>query len=221
MFGHMNKYAILVLAALLVAALVITTAVAAPRGAKMRQCDQGMGQCQGMQQQIADKLGLTEDQKAQIKTIVEKYREQIRQVMQSSLTQDEKRTQAQALRQEMRGAIEQVLTPEQREKARQMLANAGKQMKQRFHECLKKLDLSAEQTDKIKSIREAGMEKVRAIKVDTTLSAEEKRSRVQVIRKETHEQVMSVLTPEQRAKLSQMCPKMGQGGQGKMQRKNG
>ncbi|MEN6520778.1 MAG: hypothetical protein ABFD46_06455 [Armatimonadota bacterium] len=208
MFSRTNKYAVLVLAVLLVTALVVMAAVASPGGARSggKMCPKG--QCI---QQAAEKLGLTDAQKAQIQTIVKNHREQIRQAMQSSLTQEQKQAKVQELRKEMKSAIEQVLTPEQREKAKQMREEARKEMKQRAQERMKALGLTDEQLAEIKTIKEAGMEKVKAIRANTSLPAQERRSQIQAVRKDTHEQVMSVLTPEQREKFQQMHQRMGQG----------
>ncbi|MEN6370749.1 MAG: hypothetical protein ABFD64_01940 [Armatimonadota bacterium] len=208
MFSHTNKYVVLVLAALLVAALVVTAAVAFPSGARPggKMCPKGQ-----YMQQAAGKLGLTDAQKTQIQTIVKNHRDQIRQVMQSNLAQNEKQARVQALRKDMKSAIEQVLTPEQREKAKQMREQVRKERQQRAQERMKALGLSDEQVAKIKSIRAAGMEKVKAIRANASLSAQERMSQIQAVRKDTRDQVMSVLTPEQREKLQQMHPQMGQG----------
>jgi len=214
MFGHTNKYLTMLVAALFAIALVMTAAVAVPRGTKAgagMKIRQGQGKImrQGMRHRAADKLGLTQEQKTQIQSIIQQHRGQIQQIMKSGLASEAKRAQAKAIRLEMKNAIEQVLTPEQREKSRQMFTKAvagKKQMKQRFQQCLKDINLTQDQKDRIPAIKKAGMDRVRGVKKDATLSADQKMARIQAIRQETREQIKTVLTPEQLEKLVHMCP---------------
>jgi Spy/CpxP family protein refolding chaperone len=63
-----------------------------------------------------DAENLTDAQKAQIKPIVQKYRDQFKALRAQNLDPQAKREQAQTLRKQMREEIARVLTPEQRQK---------------------------------------------------------------------------------------------------------
>ncbi|MGQ9807168.1 MAG: hypothetical protein ACUVSM_11520 [Armatimonadota bacterium] len=65
------------------------------------------------------------------------------------------------------------------------------------------VQLTAEQQERIRQIRQDGAREAAAVMADPNLTAQEKSRRVQEIRAQTHEQVMSVLTPEQRRQFEQ------------------
>lgn len=61
-----------------------------------------------------------------------------------------------------------------------------------------KLNLTQDQKNQIKGIRENAKSEIEAIRSDSSLSPQQKRKKIHEIRRETHKQVMGVLTPEQR-----------------------
>ncbi|BCW97950.1 MAG: hypothetical protein KatS3mg024_0777 [Armatimonadota bacterium] len=65
------------------------------------------------------------------------------------------------------------------------------------------VQLTAEQQERIRQIRQDGARQVAAVMADPNLTAQERALRVQEIRTQTHEQVMSVFTPEQRRQFEQ------------------
>lgn len=168
-------------------------------------CDQDSGcmcccccQCGMMgQQKIAETLNLTTDQKSRMQAIFAEQKNKVQQLMQSSLTPDEKKVKCQELREGMRQQIEAILTPEQLEKAKELWKNVKC--------CLQQLDLSPEQKEKIVAICKQTMQDMRDIKSDTQLSEQEKMEKSKALRDKMCEQVMSLLTPEQKDKMKQMC----------------
>lgn len=83
-----------------------------------------------MGERMAKQLGLSEDQKTQIKAINESYRPQFDALRDdASLTKEQRREKLQALQKERVGKVDAVLTPEQRTKAQEMRAKHQERMK--------------------------------------------------------------------------------------------
>ena len=61
-----------------------------------------------------------------------------------------------------------------------------------------KLNLSPEQRKELQQIREDGRAQVQAVRNDPSLTPAQKKHRIRQIRKTMHQQVMGVLSPEQR-----------------------
>jgi Spy/CpxP family protein refolding chaperone len=72
---------------------------------------------------------------------------------------------------------------------------------QRFAEAL---NLTPDQKEAIKSIRENEKQQAQAIKNDTSLTPEQKKAKFKELRKSSHEQMMAKLTPEQQQKFKEM-----------------
>jgi len=70
-------------------------------------------------------------------------------------------------------------------------------MRERMQETARELNLTPEQTAKLQTIVRERMEKMRDLRQDTSLSAEEKREKLQAGREELIADVKKVLTPEQ------------------------
>lgn len=163
-----------------------------PRGAKRTNAGQ----------RIVKRLGLTQEQIREIKTIREHYREHIRPIAQSNLTKDQKKAQIRDLRNQEKSEITAKLTPEQQAKAKTLWAKHRKGMRGvRMHRPMAQLNLSDSQAASIKNIRQDAQVQARAIKSDTSLDQASKKAGLQALRKDTHERVLSVLTADQRAKL--------------------
>ncbi len=70
-------------------------------------------------------------------------------------------------------------------------------MRERMQETARELNLTLEQTAKLQTIVRERMEKMRALRQDTSLSSEERREKFQAGREELLAEVKKVLTPEQ------------------------
>jgi Spy/CpxP family protein refolding chaperone len=75
------------------------------------------------------------------------------------------------------------------------------------------LQLTQDQQAKVKDILNDQWTKQQAIRSNTSLSQQDARKQMRELRKSEHEQIMSVLTPEQQQKAKQMR-KEGKGGKG-------
>ena len=63
------------------------------------------------------------------------------------------------------------------------------------------LNLTDDQKAQIKQIREGARSQADAVKNDSSLSAEQKEAKMRQIHRDSHEQVVKVLTPEQRKQM--------------------
>ena len=68
---------------------------------------------------------------------------------------------------------------------------------------LANLNLTDDQKAQIKQIHEGMRSKVEAVNNDSSLSADQKQAKIQDLRRDTHEQVKKVLTPEQRKQFEE------------------
>ncbi len=68
----------------------------------------------------------------------------------------------------------------------------------------KQLDLTDTQKPKVHEIQKSAMEKVRALREDTSLTSEEKKEKAKAIKEDMATQLKAVLTPEQFAKWQEI-----------------
>jgi len=87
---------------------------------------QGQGQAQGQHgkgmEKLAHVLGLTPQQKASLKPIIQQRRAEIMAIRKESLPKEQKMAQMKAIRQSSDQQIKSILTPEQQQKLAQFLA---------------------------------------------------------------------------------------------------
>src|SRR6185437_3646108 len=62
----------------------------------------------------------------------------------------------------------------------------------------KKLNLTEDQKKQFRNIRQDSMKQAKAIRTDSSLTEDQKREKMHQLRKEQHQQMFSVLTPEQK-----------------------
>jgi Spy/CpxP family protein refolding chaperone len=75
------------------------------------------------------------------------------------------------------------------------------QMREGLQETVNELNLTDDQKTELKPIFDDAKSKRAAIMSDTSLSADDKKAKMQELRKDTRSKVDGVLTPEQRAQL--------------------
>jgi Spy/CpxP family protein refolding chaperone len=68
---------------------------------------------------------------------------------------------------------------------------------------LANLNLTEDQKTQIKQIHEGTRSKIEAVNNDSSLSADQKQAKIHDLRRDTHEQVKKVLTPEQRKQFEE------------------
>jgi len=105
-------------------AFCLTAAVAAPifaQSAPTQAQPQGRHHGEGRLKKLADYLGLTDAQKAQIKPILENARQQAKIIRQNmTLSPEDKKTQEKELRKSTMEQIKAILTPDQLAKLKAM-----------------------------------------------------------------------------------------------------
>ena len=82
---------------------------------------------------------------------------------------------------------------------------------QRLQMMTKQLNLTADQQEKIKPMLENQSQQMQALHQDTTLSQEDRMSKMQQIRQSTNSQIKTVLNPDQQQKFEQMSSRHGHG----------
>lgn len=152
-----------------------------------------------------EKLQLTQDQQAKVKDILsDQWTKQQAIRSNTSLSQQDARTQMRELRKSEHEQIMNVLTPEQQQKAKEMHKGekgargmAGKRMGYMARE----LNLTDAQKAQLKPIFEQQRAQMKALKADTSLTQEQKHEKFQQLRADGRKQFLAVLTPEQQQKL--------------------
>ena len=163
-------------------------------------------------------LALTNDQKAQMKSIRENTRSQVKAVRSdNSLTQDQKKAKIKEIMESSRAQIRQILTPEQQAKFDKMQALRASRRQERREEYAA-LNLTKDQKARMEAIRRDGQSKIAEVRQNTSLTQEQKRAQIKSIVKESMAQCRQVLTPDQLKKLKEMrqearqsrgCPNTG------------
>lgn len=166
----------------------------------------------GRGERLAQALGLTDAQKAQIRPILEKYRPQFRALRSEKLAPEAKGARFADLRTKMQAEIAPILTQQQRDKVAQMRqaranGRCGRHSGFRRHagrRIAQALQLTPDQQQKIQGIVAAHRSDIRSIVAQVRagkLDRTQAHARIKSIREETKTQVESVLTPEQQQKL--------------------
>ncbi|MEI6946931.1 hypothetical protein V9K67_06985 [Paraflavisolibacter sp. H34] len=177
-----------------------------------------------------DELNLTEDQKARMKSIRENHRKQLEDLKkQDKLSEAERTKRRDALQQKFKAEYESVLTSAQK----QQLAKNKEAWKEnkaewkdrkgerkgdrkegrgpgmgdgRFQrgQLPEELGLSADQKQKVAAIHQQYRPRMEALRNDASLSQDQKRSKLEDLRKQQQEQVKKVLTAEQNQKMENL-----------------
>lgn len=188
-----SPLALLVLAAAVMALIISIAQAEPPQGAQGRHPGE-------MMQRMTRELGLTDQQKASIKAIMDEHRTKLDALMASNLPQDQKQAQRLELRKQMRAGILAVLTPEQRVKAEKMW-EAGKELRKDFVECWQELNLTPDQKSSVKSIREQAAADAKAVWADKSLTDQQKHARIAEITEKARQGALALLTPAQKEQL--------------------
>jgi Spy/CpxP family protein refolding chaperone len=164
----------------------------------------------------AGSVGLTDDQRAKMKSIHESTRDQMRALRNDqSLTPEQRHEKARSIREATRQQVLGVLTPQQQELVKNRMERRGELGERQgnrgpgrgFEKGFGRgqgrdaLGLSAEQRTQLNSIHENTRNQVSAIRNDTTLSAEQKVEKIRSLHQSTRQQVSTILTPEQQQRI--------------------
>lgn len=158
----------------------------------------------GHQEIPLKELNLTDGQKESFRAQREAFKQRMEALKkEDNITVKEWKSRIETLKKENLQAMQNILTPEQREKMYNMRTQAGDRSMDRMKE---QLNLTPDQMSQFKKIRNATMKQMKAIRENASLSSDEKKSSMKKLMKEQNEGFEKLLTPEQREKRMQMRP---------------
>jgi Spy/CpxP family protein refolding chaperone len=172
-----------------------------------------------------DDLNLSADQKARLQSIREDFKKQSADLKNNtSLSAEQKQAHRKELHQQFRSQSEAVFTPAQKDqmakkraewkeknkdgkkewkKDGQAKAGKGNHM-QRGQDFQKELGLTTDQQQKMEQMRTDFRNKFSTMRSDNSLTDEQKKAKMQEMRKQQQEQMKSILTPEQIQKMESL-----------------
>lgn len=169
------------------------------------------------------KAELTAEQQNQVKTINENYRKQVADLKAQNLSEDQLKTKKEALHKQHKADLQAILTADQKVKisnAHKEWKDSGRRMNNdsagkgqrrnigakdgKGKEMAAELNLTAEQQEKMKTIRSSYKPKMQALRNDASLTQDQKKEKVKDLMKQQQEEMKTVLTPEQQEKMKSM-----------------
>lgn len=162
----------------------------------------------GMSRLPLKELDLTDAQKESFRKQRESFKKSMEALKkEENITVKEWKSRMEKLRKDNQTALQNILTPEQKAKIQRL---REEQQVRQMQSMKKRLDLSDEQAEQIKSQRAATQKQIKAIRENDRLSATEKREAMQKLMREQKDNMEKILTPEQRVRLKDM-PRPQQG----------
>lgn len=158
---------------------------------------------------MAKKLDFSEDQKTQLKAINADSRKKMQELSKNeSITVKEMRDRKAAIQKDRKLKMEGLLTAEQKTKMAQLKAERKTKNDERYTKRLDKmkstLGLSDEQVTKLKAQRSVTMARAEKIKNNESLSREQKKEQLIVLKADIKEQRNKIFTPEQLKKKEEI-----------------
>ena len=153
------------------------------------------------------KLNLSQEQQDKLIKINKEYRAGIADLKKKEATTTVKdyKAQMQALNKKRRSDADNVFTKEQKDQLQQMRTERKRKFdtadKGRTEKMKSALGLSDDQSAKLKALRAGTQEKIKEIRADKALSDTQKKEQVVAAFKKQHEDMNSILTPEQVKKM--------------------
>ena len=172
-----------------------------------------------------DNLNLSADQKARLQSIREDFKKQSADLKNNTqLSAEEKKTRRKALHEQFRTQSAAVLTPAQKDQMAKMKAewkeknkNTKKEWKrngqakagknktmQRGKNLQNELGLTSDQKQKMEQLRTDFRTRLSSLHSDNSLTQEQKKAKMQELKKQQHEAMKSILTPEQVEKMQSL-----------------
>jgi delta 1-pyrroline-5-carboxylate dehydrogenase len=218
-----RKYGLIILVGFLGAALLAAEANAQPqgggRGARgmggMGPGGGGMGLLMLVQnEKVQKELEIVDDQKTKLTELSTEQRTAMRDMFTSmqDLSQEERQTKMQEMQDKFQKKLADILLPKQLERLKEIQLQAEGPMALANPDIAKALNLTSEQQDKVKAIRDEAQAKVRELFTGMQdLSQEERRAKMtemqtkmQTMTKELGDKLLTILTPDQVAQFDKM-----------------
>jgi Spy/CpxP family protein refolding chaperone len=159
------------------------------------------------------KLNLTQEQKDKMKGINSDFHLKMTDLkkQEATITVKDYKAQMKELGKKRHEQIRGILTQGQKDQLVKMRADAkkrGGEMAQKRMEKMKtELQLSDDQSAKIKALQAGTKQKIKTIREDKSLTDEQKKEQVKATFKKQHDEMNSLLTPEQVKKMEYLKPK--------------
>jgi len=179
----------------------------------------------GHGRKMMDNLNLSEEQKAKLKAEREANKAQLDAIRNdASLSETQKKEKAKSIHEAQKAKMQSILTPAQKaqmEKNKQEAKEKGKQMAQqrtdmteKRKDAMKDLNLSNDQAEKLKAHNQAAHEKMKAIRSNTSLTEEQKKTEMKNLQQWSKDERKKILTAEQLKKMEEMKKDRMQRGKG-------
>lgn len=164
---------------------------------------------------MTQKLNLTDEQKTELKSVNEDYKQQMTELKKNEdITVREWKSKMATIRKDHHEKVEKLLTPEQKASLKKMRQEHKNDMKkhgeQRLEKMKKELGLTDDQVSALKKNHEDMAQKFKAVHDDKSLTDEQKKVQMKEYKKQQHDSLKSILTPEQLQKLEQHKKHHGQ-----------
>ena len=174
-------------------------------------------------QQMAEQLGLTDEQKEKIKAIYQEQGEKMRALREDqNISPEDKRAKFREMFEALEAKTKPILTPEQQEKMAKFRAQrpggapgqgepggAGN-LRERMQRMAQELNLTDEQKEKLKEAFAKDGEKMKELRDNPNLSREEKMAKFRELNEGIEARLKPILTAEQLEKWQKLRPQPGQ-----------
>jgi Spy/CpxP family protein refolding chaperone len=166
---------------------------------------------------LQEKLNLTDQQQQQAKALREDFKKQMSTLKEDkSLTDEQRKEKMKEMAKQQHEKMQSILTPEQKEQAEKMRSEMKQKhqegdkdgAKEKFRDGAKKdkklkeeLNLTDAQSAQLKTINESFKNDMKAIHQNSSLTQEQKKEQAKALQQKHRDQVQSLLTTEQKAKM--------------------
>ena len=152
-----------------------------------------------------DNVNLTNEQKEQVKSINENFKQQMRDLRnQGNITVAEQKQRRETLVREHKEKLASVLTPEQRRNAESnsgFKGRKGSDRGDRFNDLSKDLNLSADQSQRMSTLNSTFKSNMKNIRENSSLSQEQKKEQMKNLMRKHRSDMESLLTNDQKEQL--------------------
>ena len=172
----------------------------------------GHGRAHGRSSIDLKDLNLTPEQQSQIKKINDDFKSKMSDLKktEATTTVTDYKTQKQVLAKQRHEQMQSVFTPQQKEQLAEKRKDERKRMdataKNRMEKMKTELQLTEDQSAKIKTLQADTRSKIKGIRENESLNDDQKKEQVMAAFKKQHEAMNSLLTPEQMKKMENLKP---------------
>ncbi|MFN6944938.1 MAG: hypothetical protein ACK4ND_08305 [Cytophagaceae bacterium] len=173
-------------------------------------------------EQFKKDLNLDEQQEAAIKALREEYKTKAGEIKNnSSLNEEQRKSEFMKLHKEKRSRMQEILTPEQTQMLKEKKAEYQKNKKGKgekggyktdYAQLKKDLNLTDQQVNDMKALNENYRTKKAAVKSSSSLDEEAKRAQYKSLRSEKNTELKKILSEEQYNKYKEMRSQKGHTG---------